>query len=63
MRRAAVLIALLLAACNLEEALDNSEPEPGKTITIKRCAGDSAQAADTTRFARCEVDPKPQRPE
>lgn len=49
--------AMALAACNLEESLDNSPP--GKTIVVKKCAMTAAQAADTANYAYCE----PKRPE
>lgn len=54
---AALLAVLALTACNLEEALDNSEPE-----AVKQCAVDSAQVADTLHFVDCRPDPRPTSP-
>ncbi len=50
-------LALVLTGCNLEHALDNSEPD-----VIRQCANDSAQAVDTVHFVRCGWDPKPPSP-
>lgn len=54
--KSAILLALSLSACGLADlnnALDNSPPEPGKTIVIKRCAKNNWQKADTANFADC----------
>lgn len=51
------ILALSLTGCglaNLNEALDNSPPEPGRAIVIKRCAKNNWQLADTANFADCE---------
>lgn len=52
--------ALLLAGCNLNEALDNSsaEPEPKP----KDCAFGPVELADTANFRDCYGEPRPTTP-